>query len=72
MAVRAGHVPETRSSRYPSRPTPLPGTTRWSSTAHDQFKDPALYRDAPLVIDARNLLAPLSFSGAKRPRVVKA
>jgi UDP-N-acetyl-D-glucosamine dehydrogenase len=42
------------------------------STAHDQFKDPALYRDVPLVVDARNLLAPLNFAGKKRPRVVKA
>jgi UDP-N-acetyl-D-glucosamine dehydrogenase len=42
------------------------------STAHDQFKDPALYRNVPLVVDARNLMAPLNFAGGKKPRVVKA
>jgi UDP-N-acetyl-D-glucosamine dehydrogenase len=42
------------------------------STAHDHFKDPALYRDVRLVIDARNLLASIAFSGVERPRVVKA
>jgi len=42
------------------------------STAHDQFKDPALYREVGLVIDTRNLFAPLSFPAAGRPRVVKA
>jgi UDP-N-acetyl-D-glucosamine dehydrogenase len=42
------------------------------STAHDQFKDAALYRDVRLVVDARNLLAPLVPAGAKGPRVVKA
>jgi UDP-N-acetyl-D-glucosamine dehydrogenase len=42
------------------------------STAHDQFKDPALYRDVPLVVDARNLMASVAFTGSRRPRVVKA
>jgi UDP-N-acetyl-D-glucosamine dehydrogenase len=42
------------------------------STAHDTFRDPALYRDVRLVVDARNLMAPLALSGTKRPRVVKA
>jgi UDP-N-acetyl-D-glucosamine dehydrogenase len=42
------------------------------STAHDPFKDPALYRDVRLVVDARNLMGSLVFSGPKRPRVVKA
>jgi UDP-N-acetyl-D-glucosamine dehydrogenase len=41
------------------------------STAHDVFKDPELYRKAPLVIDTRNAVAPL-VSGRERPRVVKA
>ncbi len=42
------------------------------STAHDQFKDPELYRDVRFVVDARNLLAQLVFTGPRRPRVVKA
>ncbi|GEJ57623.1 nucleotide sugar dehydrogenase [Anaeromyxobacter diazotrophicus] len=42
------------------------------STAHDQFKDAALYRDVPLVVDTRNTLAALFHGGAKGPRVVKA
>jgi UDP-N-acetyl-D-glucosamine dehydrogenase len=42
------------------------------ATAHDEFKDAALYRDVRLVIDTRNMLAPLLGPGAKGPRVVKA
>jgi UDP-N-acetyl-D-glucosamine dehydrogenase len=42
------------------------------STAHDQFKDAALYRDVRLVVDARNLMASLVFPGPGRPRVLKA
>jgi UDP-N-acetyl-D-glucosamine dehydrogenase len=42
------------------------------STAHERFADPELYRDVPLVVDSRNLLASLSFGSGKRPRVVKA
>jgi UDP-N-acetyl-D-glucosamine dehydrogenase len=42
------------------------------STAHDPFRDPALYRDVRLVVDARNLMASVAFPGPKRPRVVKA
>jgi UDP-N-acetyl-D-glucosamine dehydrogenase len=42
------------------------------STAHDQFRDPALYRGARLVVDTRNLIAPLAFGDGARPRVVKA
>jgi UDP-N-acetyl-D-glucosamine dehydrogenase len=41
------------------------------STAHDVFKDPALYRKTKLVVDARNAVAPL-LAGLDRPRVVKA
>ncbi len=41
------------------------------ATAHDHFKDKALYRDVPLVVDTRNIVAPL-FAGGQRPRVVKA
>jgi UDP-N-acetyl-D-glucosamine dehydrogenase len=41
------------------------------STAHDAFRDAALYRDARLVVDTRNLVAPLFPSGGG-PRVVKA
>jgi UDP-N-acetyl-D-glucosamine dehydrogenase len=43
-----------------------------ASTAHDQFRDPGLYRDVRLVVDARNLMAQVAFGGAVRPRVVKA
>jgi UDP-N-acetyl-D-glucosamine dehydrogenase len=42
------------------------------STAHDQFRDPALYRDVRLVVDTRNLVSPLFAPGTKGPRVVKA
>jgi UDP-N-acetyl-D-glucosamine dehydrogenase len=41
------------------------------STAHDQFKDAALYRDVKLLVDTRNILAPL-FPRGEGPRVVKA
>jgi UDP-N-acetyl-D-glucosamine dehydrogenase len=43
------------------------------ATAHDRFKDRALYRDVELVVDTRNLIAPLGGRGAGGPRrVVKA
>ena len=43
------------------------------STAHDVFKDRALYRDVALVVDARNVIAPLARGGEGGPRrVVKA
>ncbi len=42
------------------------------STAHDLFRDAGLFRDVQLVVDSRNLLAPLVFQGSKGPRVVKA
>ncbi|HEY6004999.1 MAG TPA: nucleotide sugar dehydrogenase, partial [Anaeromyxobacter sp.] len=32
------------------------------STAHDPFKDPALYRDVRLVVDARNLMSSMVFA----------
>jgi UDP-N-acetyl-D-glucosamine dehydrogenase len=41
------------------------------STAHELFKDPALYRGVKLVVDSRNLMAPL-FKKGEGPRVVKA
>jgi UDP-N-acetyl-D-glucosamine dehydrogenase len=41
------------------------------STAHDVFKDPALYRGARLVVDTRNAVAPL-FEPGQGPRIVKA
>ena len=40
-------------------------------TAHDAFKDPALYRGVRLVIDSRNAVAPLFGSGGG-PRIVRA
>ncbi len=42
------------------------------STAHDCFRDPALFRGARLVLDTRNLVAPLFSAGVERPRIVKA
>ncbi len=43
------------------------------STAHDVFKDRELYRDVGLVVDARNVVAPLARRGEGGPRrVVKA
>src|SRR6266403_1057468 len=41
------------------------------ATAHDQFKNPALYSNAKLVVDTRNVIAPL-FGGAPPIPVVKA
>jgi len=42
-------------------------------TAHDEFKDPGLYRDVKLVIDSRNMLAPLLKDRTGGPtRLVKA
>ncbi len=41
------------------------------ATAHDAFKDRALYRDVPLVLDTRNLIASLP-AGAGPRRVAKA
>jgi UDP-N-acetyl-D-glucosamine dehydrogenase len=41
------------------------------STAHDVFRDAGLYRKAKLVIDTRNLVAPL-FPDGDGPRIVKA
>src|SRR5438105_4647766 len=38
------------------------------ATAHDVFKDPALYRDARLVVDTRNLVAPLLAQEGTGPR----
>jgi UDP-N-acetyl-D-glucosamine dehydrogenase len=42
------------------------------STAHDLFKDAALFRGVKLVVDTRNAMAPLFGPGAVGPRVVKA
>jgi UDP-N-acetyl-D-glucosamine dehydrogenase len=43
------------------------------ATAHDCFKDPALYRNVELVVDARNIVASLYAGGAGGPRrIVKA
>jgi UDP-N-acetyl-D-glucosamine dehydrogenase len=44
------------------------------STAHDQFKDLALYERVPLVVDTRNIVAPLlaQETGCRPRRLVKA
>jgi UDP-N-acetyl-D-glucosamine dehydrogenase len=42
------------------------------ATAHEAFKDGALYRGCNLVIDTRNIVAPALGQGAAKPRVVKA
>ena len=42
------------------------------STAHDLFKDPALFEGLPLVVDTRNLVAALFPGGGGPRRVVKA
>jgi UDP-N-acetyl-D-glucosamine dehydrogenase len=42
------------------------------STAHDMFKDPALYASAGLVVDTRNIVAPLVAAGKGPRRLVKA
>lgn len=42
------------------------------ATAHDQFRDPELYRGVRLLIDTRNLMAGITFPAGRRPRVVKA
>jgi UDP-N-acetyl-D-glucosamine dehydrogenase len=42
------------------------------STAHDLFREAALYEGVRLVVDTRNLMATVLGAGAKGPRVVKA
>jgi UDP-N-acetyl-D-glucosamine dehydrogenase len=43
------------------------------ATAHDEFKDLRLFKDVPLVVDTRNVLAPLMREGGQGPRrLVKA
>jgi UDP-N-acetyl-D-glucosamine dehydrogenase len=44
------------------------------STAHSDFRDPALYQDVGLVVDTRNLMTPLGLGlpGAPGPEVVRA
>jgi UDP-N-acetyl-D-glucosamine dehydrogenase len=44
------------------------------STAHADFKDAALYAGVSLVVDTRNLMAPLGFGapGAPGPEVFRA
>ncbi len=43
------------------------------ATAHDEFKDPALYRGVKLVVDSRNMIAPLmKGQGGSLRRLVKA
>ena len=43
------------------------------ATAHDEFKDPALYRDVKLVVDSRNMIAPITKDQPAGPRrLVKA
>ncbi len=43
------------------------------ATAHDAFKDRELYRDVKLVVDTRNVVAPLVARGGRGPRrIVKA
>jgi UDP-N-acetyl-D-glucosamine dehydrogenase len=43
------------------------------ATAHDEFKDPKLYRDVKLVVDSRNMVAPLiKDGGGSLRRLVKA
>jgi UDP-N-acetyl-D-glucosamine dehydrogenase len=41
------------------------------STAHEDFRDPSLYRDVRLVVDTRNLMAPLHL-GPEGPEIVQA
>jgi len=42
------------------------------ATAHDAFKDAALYRSARLVVDTRNVVEPILGAQVERPRIVKA
>jgi UDP-N-acetyl-D-glucosamine dehydrogenase len=42
------------------------------ATAHDAFKDGALYRRCSLVVDTRNLVAPALGTASGKPRIVKA
>ncbi len=42
------------------------------ATAHELFKDPALFQGVKLVVDTRNLMAGLGGFPAGGPRVVKA
>jgi UDP-N-acetyl-D-mannosaminuronate dehydrogenase len=43
------------------------------ATAHDEFKNPELYRNVKLVVDSRNMIAPLFHDRAgSLGRLVKA
>jgi UDP-N-acetyl-D-glucosamine dehydrogenase len=42
------------------------------STAHEFFKRPELYAGVKLVVDTRNMMAPMFGTGAPGPRIVKA
>ena len=41
------------------------------STAHSDFRDPSLFRNVRLVVDTRNLMAPLDL-GPEGPEIVRA
>jgi UDP-N-acetyl-D-glucosamine dehydrogenase len=77
------YIPETKPKRaHDLRLVSVPCTAeefaRYDavliSTAHSDFKNAALYAGAKLVVDTRNLMAPLGFGapGAPGPEVVRA
>jgi len=77
------YIPETKPKReHDLRLASVPCTAtefaRYDallvSTAHSDFKNAALYAGAKLVVDTRNLMAPLGFGapGASGPEVVRA
>ncbi len=73
-AARKGRKHDVGLTSVPCRPDVF---ARYDAvlvaTAHDVFKDRALYADVRLVVDTRNMLTPLLANGGEGPRrVVKA
>src|SRR3954454_21795469 len=67
--ARKGRKHDVRLRSVPCKPEVFAGYDAVVvATAHDAFKDPALYRDVGLVVDTRNLVAPLFNGGAGGPR----
>jgi UDP-N-acetyl-D-glucosamine dehydrogenase len=70
--ARKGRKHDLRLASVPCTPDGFAGhDALLVSTAHDAFRDPALYARVGLVVDTRNLISPLFLRGGG-PRVVKA
>ncbi len=74
-AARPGRTHDLGLSSVPCTPEEFAGYDALVvSTAHHEFRNPELYRDVRVVVDTRNLLAPLGLggSGSRGPEVVRA